>query len=122
MNLASASSLKPSVLPLIVRNPYLSTWLGNARGVPWDSWPIFWNGDTLGFAVLAGVPETRSVYPLLGRAQDALSLDDRGYAFSFHAAKGAGADRAIDTIFPTQITVERALMPQLRISPIPYLP
>jgi hypothetical protein len=38
------STLKPPVLPLIVRNPYLSTWLGNAREEPWHKWPIFWTG------------------------------------------------------------------------------
>jgi hypothetical protein len=40
-----ASSLHPPVLPLFVRNPYLSTWLGWARGNPWDRWPIFWTGQ-----------------------------------------------------------------------------
>jgi hypothetical protein len=40
-----ASSLHPPVLPLFVRNPYLSTWLGGARGNPWDRWPIFWTGQ-----------------------------------------------------------------------------
>jgi hypothetical protein len=40
-----ASSLHPPVLPLFVRNPYLSTWLGWARGDPWDRWPIFWTGQ-----------------------------------------------------------------------------
>jgi hypothetical protein len=42
---AEASSLTPPVIPLIVRNPYLSTWLGNARGLPWDRWPMFWTGQ-----------------------------------------------------------------------------
>jgi hypothetical protein len=42
---AEASTLKPPVLPLLVRNPYLSAWLGNARGLPWEKWPIFWTGQ-----------------------------------------------------------------------------
>ena len=29
--LSAASTLTPPVLPLVVRSPYLSTWLGNAR-------------------------------------------------------------------------------------------
>ena len=41
----SASTLTPPVLPLIVRNPYLSTWLGNARDDPWSKWPIFYTGE-----------------------------------------------------------------------------
>jgi hypothetical protein len=42
---ADASSLQPPVLPLIVRNPYLSTWLQNAREEPWSKWPMFWTGS-----------------------------------------------------------------------------
>lgn len=44
-NAASASMLTPPVLPLIVRNPYLSTWLGDAREAPWSKWPMFWTGQ-----------------------------------------------------------------------------
>lgn len=70
--IAEASTLHPPVLPLIVRNPYLSTWLGNARDVPWNRWPIFWTGQEVGFSVLAAVPKSATVYPLLGRPQDSL--------------------------------------------------
>jgi hypothetical protein len=45
---AGASKLTPNVLPLIVRNPYLSTWLSNARDVPWEHWPMFWTGAHVG--------------------------------------------------------------------------
>lgn len=40
-----ASKLQPQVLPLFVRNPYLSAWLGHAKDNPWDHWPIFWTGQ-----------------------------------------------------------------------------
>lgn len=70
--LSNCSTLTPPVLPLIVRNPYLSTWLGNARDVPWNKWPMFWTGQEIGFSVLASVPESSQVYPLLGRPQDSL--------------------------------------------------
>lgn len=46
---AHASTLKPPVLPLIVRNPYLSTWLQNAREEPWSKWPMFWTGAEVRF-------------------------------------------------------------------------
>lgn len=69
--LASASTLTPGVVPLIVRNPYLSTWM-QSRASPWERWPIFWTGDTVGFAVMASVPDSGKVYPLLGRVQDFL--------------------------------------------------
>lgn len=49
-SVASASTLTPPVLPLIVRNPYLSTWLGNARDEPWTKWPMFWYGTEVRFA------------------------------------------------------------------------
>lgn len=71
--LADASTLTPPVVPLIVRNPYLSTWLGHARDKPWEHWPIFWTGQEVGLSVLAAVPKSDTVYPLLGRAQDSLS-------------------------------------------------
>ena len=46
---ADASSLTPPVLPLAVRNPYLSLWLGNARGEPWEQWPMFYTGAKVGY-------------------------------------------------------------------------
>jgi hypothetical protein len=45
LGVSYASTLQPPVLPLIVRNPYLSTWLGNARDEPWHKWPMFWTGN-----------------------------------------------------------------------------
>jgi len=44
----AASTLTPPVLPLIVRNPYLSTWLPDARDVPWSKWPMFYTGQSVG--------------------------------------------------------------------------
>jgi len=46
--ISHTSRLTPPVLPLIVRNPYLSTWLGNARGPPWETWPMFYTGQIVG--------------------------------------------------------------------------
>lgn len=40
-----ASRLTPSVLPLVVRNPYLSVWLADAREEPWLRWPMFYEGQ-----------------------------------------------------------------------------
>ncbi|KAF4824618.1 putative glutaminase [Colletotrichum tropicale] len=74
-----ASTLTPPVLPLIVRNPYLSTWLGNARDAPWEHWPMFWTGSSVGFSVMASVPESNTVYPLLGRPQDSLSSSSKSF-------------------------------------------
>lgn len=91
---AAASSLTPPVLPLVVRNPYLSVWLANARDEPWLRWPMFYEGEEvlryntalrssekfeltwkylqIGLSVLLSVPESHEVYPLLGRPQDSL--------------------------------------------------
>jgi hypothetical protein len=74
---STASTLTPPVVPLVVRNPYLSTWLANARDVPWSRWPIFWNGDAVGLALMAHIPSHEAVYPLLGRPQDSLESNAR---------------------------------------------
>ena len=100
---AEASKLTPPVLPLVVRNPYLSTWLDDARGAPWDRWPMFWTGESVstsqsfpsacslsvvsnakptlnssimqqGLSIMVTVPDTGNVYPLLGRPHDSLAL------------------------------------------------
>ena len=74
--LVQSSRLTPPVLPLVVRNPYLSTWLQNARDDPWTRWPMFWTGQEIGFSVLASIPGEKIAYPLLGRPQDSLHEDD----------------------------------------------
>ncbi|KAH8887383.1 DUF1793-domain-containing protein [Thozetella sp. PMI_491] len=81
--LASASTLTPPVVPLIVRNPYLSTWLGSARKAPWEEWPIFWTGSHIGFSAMASVPSAGKVYPLLGRPQDSIASSHRKYNVTF---------------------------------------
>ena len=70
--LCIASTLTPPVLPLIVRNPYLSTWLGNARDPPWEKWPMFYTGEEIGLSLMAHVPSLGSVYPLVGKPHDSL--------------------------------------------------
>ncbi|KAF1816327.1 DUF1793-domain-containing protein [Eremomyces bilateralis CBS 781.70] len=90
---ACASTLTPPTLPLTVRNPYFSTWLGNARDVPWNKWPMFYTGQEIGFSVLASVPSSNLAYPLLGRPQDSLEArPDAGYNVSFPNYRGASYD------------------------------
>ncbi|KAI0124339.1 hypothetical protein BJ170DRAFT_80425 [Xylariales sp. AK1849] len=103
---ASASTLTPPVLPLVVRNPYLSTWLTNARAEPWDHWPIFWTGSTFGFAILASVPETNAVYPLLGRPQDFLRESDSSYTVSYPKYDGATFDASTTNLTYTITSTE----------------
>lgn len=86
------SRLTPPVLPLIVRNPYLSAWLSDARGKPWESWPMFWTGEHLGFSIIAGVPQDKTAYPLLGRPQDSLGSAGEGYNVSFPEYLGSHYD------------------------------
>ncbi|KAF2502702.1 DUF1793-domain-containing protein [Lophium mytilinum] len=92
------AALTPPVLPLIVRNPYLSTWLGNAREEPWKKWPIFWTGSEVGFAILASTPDTNTVFPLLGRPQDSLSERSRDYNISYPIYKGATYDASVTNL------------------------
>ncbi|KAH9839669.1 glutaminase like protein [Teratosphaeria destructans] len=90
--IATASTLTPPVLPLIVRNPYLSTWLANARDEPWKSWPMFYTGTSIGLSVLASNPETSTVFPLLGRAHDALNEHSSHYNITEPKYLGAQYD------------------------------
>ncbi|RDW71208.1 hypothetical protein BP6252_07771 [Coleophoma cylindrospora] len=87
-----ASTLTPPVLPLIVRNPYLSAWLGTARELPWDRWPIFWTGQEIGLGVLAAVPSSDVVYPLLGRPHDSLPKNGQKFNVSYPIYVGATFD------------------------------
>lgn len=90
--LAGASTLTPPVVPLLVRNPYLSTWLSRARDAPWEEWPIFWTGSHLGFSVMASVPSAGKVYPLLGRPQDSLARGHQAYNVTFPEYLGVTFD------------------------------
>lgn len=76
-----ASTLNPPVLPLAVRNPYLSLWY-NSRLAPFEDWPQFWTGSHIGVGILARVASTKNVYPLLGRPQDALDPESSAYNIS----------------------------------------
>ncbi|KAJ6258363.1 hypothetical protein Dda_6403 [Drechslerella dactyloides] len=87
---ALAATLTPATIPLFVRNPYLSTWLQNARSEPWTRWPIFWTGQEMGFAVLFRVGG--NVYPLLGRPQDSLGGEDDGYSVRYPVWRGVDYD------------------------------
>ncbi|KAK4554841.1 hypothetical protein LTR86_007989 [Recurvomyces mirabilis] len=98
LSLSSASTLSPPVLPLIVRNPYLSTWLANAREEPWTKWPMFYTGNSVGLAVLASVPEASTVYPLLGRPQDSLDSQASQYNLSYPKYLGAQYDASITNL------------------------
>ncbi|KAJ5341114.1 hypothetical protein N7541_010238 [Penicillium brevicompactum] len=89
---STASTLEPPVVPLVVRNPYLSAWLPNAREVPWARWPIFWNGDHVGLALMAHIPSEGAVYPLLGRPQDSLQKKDSSYHIKYPSYLGTTYD------------------------------
>ncbi|KAJ5887829.1 hypothetical protein N7495_007870 [Penicillium taxi] len=87
----TASSLTPPVLPLIVRTPYLSTWLGNARDEPWLKWPMFYTGQEVGLSLMAHVPSQDSIYPLLGKPQDSLG-SHQGHQVQFPEYIGTNYD------------------------------
>ncbi|KAH3969158.1 hypothetical protein HBH92_165070 [Parastagonospora nodorum] len=91
-SVAGASTLQPPVLPLIVRNPYLSTWLQNAREEPWSKWPMFWTGAEVGFGVLASLPDSSEVFPLLGRPHDSLDKKSKDYTIAYPTYEGAKYD------------------------------
>ncbi|QGA13172.1 hypothetical protein EYB26_000819 [Talaromyces marneffei] len=108
--LSAASSLTPPVLPLTVRNPYFSTWLANARDVPWSKWPIFWTGEEIGFSLLAQVPGAGTVYPLLGRPQDSLRKDSGAkYTIDYPLYGGATYDASTTNLTYTLPISDREL-------------
>ncbi|KAI3241083.1 hypothetical protein DTO012A7_2782 [Penicillium roqueforti] len=90
-SVSTASTLTPPVIPLIVRNPYLSTWLANARDAPWLKWPMFYTGEEVGLSLMAHVPSQNTVYPLLGKPHE--SLDNKsGYKTKFPNYLGLNYD------------------------------
>ncbi|KAB8343062.1 hypothetical protein FH972_022656 [Carpinus fangiana] len=95
----SASHVKPPVVPLIVRNPYLSTWL-RAREEPWSQWPIFWTGQSIGMAVMASVPGSKTVYPLLGRTSFDASTTNLTYRIPAPSSKLDDANLTISFLSP----------------------
>lgn len=42
---------------------------------------MFWTGAEVGFSVMASLPDSKQVFPLLGRPHDALEKDGEEYAF-----------------------------------------
>lgn len=54
---------------------------------------MFWTGEEIGFGVLAAVPDSGDVYPLLGRPHDSLLLrKDNGFNVSFCSYLGTTFD------------------------------
>ncbi|EPS39524.1 hypothetical protein H072_6630 [Dactylellina haptotyla CBS 200.50] len=85
-----SASLTPQIVPLIVRNPYLSLWLQNSRSDPWSRWPMFWTGQEIGLGVMLRIENT--VYPLLGRPHDSLGGAGKKDGYSVEFPKYLGLD------------------------------
>ncbi|RPA80187.1 DUF1793-domain-containing protein [Ascobolus immersus RN42] len=95
----TAKPFEANVLPLAVRNPYLSLWQQNARLEPWLQWPIFWTGSHVGMSAMAYSPSTRQVYPLFGRVQDALrNGKEGGYNLQFANYTGSNFDASVTNL------------------------
>ncbi|KAH7309424.1 hypothetical protein B0I35DRAFT_489848 [Stachybotrys elegans] len=117
----AASTLTPPVLPLIVRNPYLSTWLTDARQPPWEHWPMFWSGQQIGFSAMASLPSAGIVYPLLGRPQDSLPHSSN-FTLSTPVYNGASFDASTTNLTyklePADASDESILLTLSFLSPI----
>ncbi|KAF2149988.1 glutaminase A L-glutamine amidohydrolase [Myriangium duriaei CBS 260.36] len=98
VNTCTASIIQPPVLPLIVRNPYLSTWLQDAREAPWNRWPMFYTGQEIGFGILVTIPDTHTTYPLLGRPHDSLDSSGEAYNVSFPSYVGSKYDASMTNL------------------------
>ncbi|KAI5802839.1 putative glutaminase [Pyronema domesticum] len=124
---SAASSIHPPVLPLAVRNPYLSVWY-NSRQEPWKNWPMFWTGEQLGFGIMARLPSKRAVYPLVGRAQDSLTANSayaltdpifQGFQYDSHSTTlsyNLGNAAKIELYFSSPITGDSIMRQSLPAS------
>jgi hypothetical protein len=120
-NVVDASTLQPPVLPLIVRNPYLSTWLQNAREEPWSKWPMFWTGAEVCFPFLWSRHAASQVQEEVGYkppSTERCAHAHRGNYFEplkrsferiFHA-------RAFTLLFPTSSTIREAATAEVKSS------
>ncbi|CAG7938923.1 unnamed protein product [Penicillium nalgiovense] len=115
-----ASTLTPPVIPLVVRNPYLSTWLANARDAPWSKWPMFYTGEEVGLSLMAHLPSQKTVYPLLGKPHESfdgksdyktkfpkylgLNYDASTTNLTYHIDTGTGNPLDITVSFLSPIT------------------
>jgi len=52
--LAQFSPVRPPIVPLITRSPYVSTWVTNDPPGS-GNWPSFWNGNTKAITIMASV-------------------------------------------------------------------
>jgi Domain of unknown function (DUF5127)/Domain of unknown function (DUF4965)/Domain of unknown function (DUF1793)/Domain of unknown function (DUF4964) len=80
-HVAAPAPLRPPAIPLVVRSPYLSTWLAGDN-LP-GSWPTFWTGRVTAMAGLAridgtpylflGQPNTPTEYPFATMRQTSVT-------------------------------------------------
>lgn len=59
---------------------------------------MFYTGQEMGLSLMASVPETSTVYPLLGRAYDSLDDDGQHYNLSYPTYLGAQYDASITNL------------------------
>ncbi len=92
-SVAQIAPIRPPAIPLIVRNPYVSTWQP-ADGLP-GTWPAFWNGSTkamTGIARIDGIAYTFMGSPridekqLPAMTQTALEITPTQSHFTFQTA------------------------------------
>lgn len=59
---------------------------------------MFYTRQSIGFSVLASVPESSTVFPLLGRPHDSLPTSQKQYDISFPVFRGFGFDASVTNL------------------------
>ncbi|NUP98007.1 MAG: DUF5127 domain-containing protein, partial [Planctomycetaceae bacterium] len=93
-SLASAQTLRPPAVPLVVHDPYFSLWSPHDR--PTDGWPTHWTGRDVPMAVLVRIDGTR-VRRLLGpEPKDVPALELASVQVDFTTTTYTFADASIE--------------------------
>ncbi len=108
------TTLKPPSVPLVVREPYMNTWLRNATDTAPGTWPAYWNGTTKAITGIAYIDS--KAYLFLGAptvpnimTQTALQITPTQSIFTFN---GGGVTLTVDFFTPVEATdIRRLSMP-----------
>lgn len=77
---------------------------------------MFWRGETVGFAIMASVPHSQTVYPLLGRPQDFLN------AYSSRCVWATLPGTATRETNPSSLTATTSRFPNTTVQLLMLLP
>ena len=104
-NAQTFTPIKPPAPPLVVRQPYVNTWLRESSGLAPGAWPRYWNGTVKAITGIAYIDH--QAYLFMGQPlnipgsmkQTALVTTPTQSIFSFNAG---GIDLTVDFLSPVE--------------------